>query len=76
MKTKMVRYTIDLANPPALTAAQKAELKALADMPDSEINYSGIPSLTEKFWQNAVRDRPHLRAKPRRHRPRKTKNPR
>jgi len=56
MKTKMVRYTIDLANPPALTAAQKAELKALAEMPDSEIDYSDIPPLTEKFWQNAIRN--------------------
>ena len=56
MTTKMVRYTIDLANPPALTAEQKAELKALAEMPDSEIDYSDIPPLTEKFWKNAVRN--------------------
>lgn len=50
----MVRYTFDPANPPPLTAAQKRELAALAAMPDSEIDYSDIPPLTEAFWQNAV----------------------
>jgi uncharacterized protein (DUF4415 family) len=57
----MVRYTFDLDNPPPLTAAQKAELKALAAKPDSEIDYSDIPPLTEEFWKNAVRN-PFYRA--------------
>jgi len=61
MKNRMVRYTIDLDNPPPLTAAQKAELKALAAKPDSEIDYSDIPPLTEEFWKNAVRN-PFYRA--------------
>jgi uncharacterized protein (DUF4415 family) len=56
MKTSMVRYEIDLQNPPPLTAAQKAELKALREMPDSEIDYSDIPPLDESFWKNAVRN--------------------
>jgi uncharacterized protein (DUF4415 family) len=42
---------------PALTKEQKAELKALADMPDSEIDYSDIPPLTDVQWANAVRGR-------------------
>jgi uncharacterized protein (DUF4415 family) len=61
MKNRMVRYVIDLDNPPPLTAAQKAELKALAAKPDSEIDYSDIPPLTEEFWKNAVRN-PFYRA--------------
>ncbi len=53
---KMVRYEIDLANLPPLTEAQKARLEALAEMPDDEIDFSDIPPLDEKFWQNAVRN--------------------
>ena|SRR5437764_6850100 len=40
----------------ALTAAQRGKLAALASMPDDEIDYSDIPPLTEKFWENAVRN--------------------
>jgi uncharacterized protein (DUF4415 family) len=39
---------------PPITEARKAELRALANRPDSEIDYSDIPPLTETFWQNAV----------------------
>ena len=56
MKSQMVRYKVDFSKPPKVSAKVKAELKALADMPDSEIDYSDIPPLTEKFWQNAVRN--------------------
>lgn len=37
----------DILNNP-LTPAQKAILKRLASMPDSRIDYSGIPELTDK----------------------------
>jgi len=37
-----------------MTAARKAELKALAEMPDSSIDYSDIPPLDDKFWLRAV----------------------
>jgi uncharacterized protein (DUF4415 family) len=56
MKSQMVRHKFDLANPPKLSEERKAVLKALAARPDSEIDYSDIPPLTEKFWQNAVRN--------------------
>lgn len=56
MRKKMVKYEIDLSHPPALTAAQKAELKALRAKPESEIDYSGIPPLKEGFWKRAVRN--------------------
>ncbi len=56
MKKKTVKYEIDLSNPPALTVAQKAELKALQAKPDSQIDYSDIPPLQEDFWKKAVRN--------------------
>lgn len=48
----MVRYK--QGELPPLTEERKAELKALADMPDGGIDYSDIPPLTEEFWKNAV----------------------
>ena len=42
----IVRHTLDLNNPPPLAARQRKELKALAAMPDSEIDYSDIPRTT------------------------------
>ena len=33
---------------------RKRELAKLAEMPDSAIDVSDLPELTEKFWQNAV----------------------
>jgi hypothetical protein len=42
-----------------ITPARMRELKELAERPDSEIELSDIPELTEKFWANAVRN-PYL----------------
>jgi len=39
-----------------LSAKQKRELEELAAMPDSSIDFSDIPPLTEKFWKNAIRN--------------------
>jgi uncharacterized protein (DUF4415 family) len=39
-----------------ITAKRKRELAELAARPDSEIDRSEIPPLTEKFWQKAVRN--------------------
>jgi len=39
-----------------LTAAQRRELAALARLPDDTIDYSDIPPLAERFWQNAIRN--------------------
>ena len=48
----MVRYK--RSELPPLTGERKAELKALAGKPDSEIDYSDIPPLDEAFWSRAV----------------------
>ena len=51
--TRIVRKTLaDIR----LSAKQKRELKKLVDRSDSEIDFSDIPELTEKFWRNAVRN--------------------
>lgn len=39
---------------PPLTKARSAQLKALAEKPDSEIDYSDIPPLDEVFWERAT----------------------
>jgi uncharacterized protein (DUF4415 family) len=39
-----------------ITAARKQRLAKLARQPDSEIDTSNIPELTEKFWRNAARN--------------------
>lgn len=51
---KTVKYTLDSTNPLPLTKKQKAEIKALAEMPDSKIDYSDIPSPTDELWKHAV----------------------
>jgi uncharacterized protein (DUF4415 family) len=53
MKTKMVSYTLETL--PQLTEAQIANLKALAARPDSEIDFSDAPEMTDEQWKNAER---------------------
>ncbi len=53
MKTKMVSYTLETL--PELTEEDIASLKALAARPDSEIDLSDIPELTEEQWKTAER---------------------
>ena len=53
MRTKTVSHTLDTL--PPLTEAQKANLKALAARPESEIDYSDIPALTENQLKDARR---------------------
>ena len=48
---KIVRKTLaDIRRTPA----DKKRLAELAARPDSEIDYSDIPPLDEKFWKNAI----------------------
>lgn len=55
MSARTAKRHIDLANLPPLTPAEKAELGALSDRPDSEIDTSDIPELPEEFWRSAKR---------------------
>ena len=54
MSKNTVKFEFDPANPPPLTARQKAEIAALRARPDSEIDTSDIPPLTEEFWKHAI----------------------
>jgi uncharacterized protein (DUF4415 family) len=55
MKTKMVSYTLETL--PPLTDARRANLRALAARPDSEIDLGDIPEMTDEQWKNAERGR-------------------
>jgi uncharacterized protein (DUF4415 family) len=52
-KTKMVSYTSGKL--PPLTKARRAKLKALATRPESEIDVSDIPEMTDEQWNRARR---------------------
>jgi len=56
MSKPTVKHALDPASLPPLTPAQTAELAALADMPDDQIDTSDIPPLGDEFWKNAVRN--------------------
>ena len=51
--TKIVKKNLSDSR---ITAERRRRLKKLSRQPDDEINTSAIPELTEKFWQNAVRN--------------------
>jgi uncharacterized protein (DUF4415 family) len=53
MSGKMVSYTLETL--PELTDADLEALEALAARPDSEIDLSDAPELTDEQWKNAVR---------------------
>jgi uncharacterized protein (DUF4415 family) len=53
MKTKAVSYTLDTL--PPLTEARRAELEKLATLPDSGIDTSDAPELTDEQWSMATR---------------------
>ena len=53
MKTKMVSYTLETL--PPLTEEDRARLRALAARPDSEIDLSDAPEMTDEEWKNAER---------------------
>jgi uncharacterized protein (DUF4415 family) len=50
---KMIRKSLSDSR---LTPARKSRLQKLFARPDSDIDTSEIPELTEEFWKNAVRN--------------------
>jgi uncharacterized protein (DUF4415 family) len=55
MRKKSISYTLETL--PPLTDAQRANLKALASRPESEIDTSEIPEMTDEQWRTAPRGR-------------------
>ena len=54
----IVKRTLDLKNPPILSAEQKARLDAVAGMPDDRIDFSDAPYQPEAVWMKASADLP------------------
>lgn len=46
----IMKYKIDPKSPKQPAAAQRKRLQAVADKPDTEIDYSDIPALSPAFW--------------------------
>lgn len=54
--SETIKHELDLAQLPPLSGAQRVELAALSALPDSQIDTSEIPLLSDAFWQHAVRN--------------------
>lgn len=50
------RYKMSAQAAARITPRQRAELTRLGKLSDSDIDFSDIPRLNEKFWKNAVRN--------------------
>jgi uncharacterized protein (DUF4415 family) len=59
-KSNIVKRTLDLTKPPAVTREQKARLVALAALPDEQIDTSDIAPLPDAGWVKAV-EMPHTK---------------
>ena len=57
-KSNTVKLTLDFNNPPPLTPNERAELEAIAAMPDDQIDTSDAPFRPDAVWVKAV-DFPH-----------------
>ena len=49
-----VKLTLDPKNLPPLTAQERAQLEAVAAMPDEQIDYSDAPYLPDAVWMKAA----------------------
>ncbi len=56
-----VKLTLDPQNLPPLTAQQRAELEAVAAMPDEDIDYSDAPYLPDAVWMRSATELPHTK---------------
>ena len=53
-KSHTVRLTLDPNNLPPLSASERAELQAVADTPDEQIDTSDAPFLPDAVWVRAI----------------------
>jgi hypothetical protein len=53
-KKRIVRFEVKDGVFPPLSKKAKAQLEALRNIRDEDIDFSDIPPLTEKFWKNAI----------------------
>lgn len=50
----LVIYKFDPDHPTELTPEQEEEIRKLAAKPDSEIDFSDIPEMTDETWNTAI----------------------
>ena len=53
-ENNIVKLTLDPDNPPRLTPKQQARLDAVAEMSDSQIDYSDAPYLPNALWRKVA----------------------
>jgi uncharacterized protein (DUF4415 family) len=53
MRKKIVRYSLETL--PPLTKVQRTKLRALASRPETEIDLSDAPEMTNEQWKTAAR---------------------
>ncbi|MBR4737527.1 MAG: hypothetical protein IK051_07670 [Rhodocyclaceae bacterium] len=58
-----MKMSFEIGNPPPLTEEQKKRLAALEEMPDSEIDFTDIPPITEEQFARSVPNPYYHRAK-------------
>lgn len=56
-----VKLTLDPKNLPPLTAQERAQLEAVAAMPDEAIDYSDAPYRPDAVWMKAAAQLPHTK---------------
>ena len=54
-RKRTVKLELDLERPEPLSEEQRAELEALADMPDEQIDYDDNPPLDDRLLRKLVR---------------------
>ena len=59
--SNIVKLTLDPKNLPPLTEQERAQLEAVAAMPDEQIDYSDAPYLPDAVWMRAAIELPHTK---------------
>lgn len=57
----IVKLTLDPNNLPPLTTQERAQLEAVAMMPDEQIDYSDAPYLPDAVWMTTADQLPHTK---------------
>ena len=60
-ESNIVKLTLDPKNLPPLTEQERAQLGAVAAMPDDQIDYSDAPYLPDAVWMKAAEQLPHTK---------------
>jgi len=59
--SNIVKLNLDPKNRPPLTAQERAQLEAVAAMPDEQIDYGDAPHLPDAVWMKAAEQLPHTK---------------